>query len=171
MGSNPFAWSFRAQFLTASAICFALVGFAIFSQLQWGLEPCPLCIFQRVSFIALGIVLLVGGLAAPRGAGWRRGWGMLALLAAAVGAVIAGRHTWLQLNPPEVPACGPPFEFLRDTLSTTSLIRRVMTGTGDCGNVDWTFLGLSMPAWSLLWFVLLAVWALYAAFRRRSRRN
>ena len=159
MGSNPFAWSFRAQFLTASAICFALVGFAIFSQLQWGLEPCPLCIFQRFAFIALGIVLLAGGLAAPRSTGWRRG------------AVIAGRHTWLQLNPPEVPACGPPFEFLRDTLSTTSLIRRVMTGTGDCGNVDWTFLGLSMPAWSLLWFVLLAVWALYAAFRRRSRRN
>ena len=60
---------------------------------------------------------------------------------------------------------------MRETMSTTGVIRKVLTGTGDCSAVDWSFLGLSMPAWSLLWFVLLAVWALYAAFRRRSRRN
>ena len=172
MGINPFAWSFRAQFLVAGAVCFALVGFAIFSQLQWGLEPCPLCIFQRFAFIGLGAVLVAGGLAAPGRPGWRRVWGLLAFAAAAIGIAIAGRHTWLQLNPPDVPACGPPYEFLRDTLSTSSLIRRVMTGTGDCGNVDWTFLGLSMPAWSLFWFIALALWALYAAFRpRRAHRN
>jgi len=172
MGINPFAWSFRVQFLVAGAVCFALVGFAIFSQLQWGLEPCPLCIFQRFAFIGLGAVLVAGGLAAPARPGWRKAWGLLALAAAAIGIAIAGRHTWLQLNPPDVPACGPPYEFLRDTLSTSSLIRRVMTGTGDCGNVDWTFLGLSMPAWSLFWFTALASWALYAAFRpRRARRN
>lgn len=171
MRINPFAWSFRAQFLLGGAICFALVGFAIFSQLQWHLEPCPLCIFQRFAFIGLGAVFVLGGLFAPVRAGWRRVWAVLALAAAGVGITIAGRHTWLQISPPDIPACGPPYEFLRDTLSTTNLIRRVMSGSGDCGLVDWTFAGLSMPAWSLVWFVLLALWGLYAGLRRRSRRG
>ncbi|WP_149196016.1 disulfide bond formation protein B [Luteimonas suaedae] len=168
MQPNPFRWSFRGQLLAGAAICAALIGFAIFSQLQWGLEPCPLCIFQRIAFAALGIVLLLGALHAPRGRAGRGAYGVLGFAAAAVGIGIAGRHTWIQLFPPEIPACGPPLDFLRETMSTTSLIRKVLTGTGDCGNVDWTFLGLSMPAWSLVWFVLLGGWALYAGFRRRA---
>ncbi|MDH5822816.1 disulfide bond formation protein B [Luteimonas sp. RD2P54] len=167
MQTNPSRWSFRARFLIAAAACAALIGFAIFSQLQWGLEPCPLCIFQRLAFATLGLVLLVGGLHAPRGAAGRRVYGGLAAIAAAVGIGIAGRHTWIQLFPPEIPACGPPLDFMRQTMSTGSLVRKVLTGTGDCGLVDWTFLGLSMPAWSLVWFVLLGAWALHAAFQRR----
>ena len=165
MSMNPFRWSFRTRMLAASVACFSLIGFAVFSQLQWGLDPCPLCIFQRIAFAALGVVLLAAGLHAPRVAWGRRGWSLLSLVAAGVGASIAGRHVWIQLFPPPVPACGPPLDFLRETLSTGHLIRRVLTGTGDCGIVDWTFLGLSMPAWSLLWFILLAAWALHAGFR------
>lgn len=166
MNANLFRWPFRMQCLLGAAVSLALVGFAIFSQLQWGLEPCPLCIFQRFAFLGLGAVFVLGALLPTLQAGWRYAWMLLALAAAGIGISIAGRHTWLQLHPPEIPACGPPYEFLRETLSTTSLIRRVMSGSGDCGLVDWTFLGLSMPAWSLAWFVLLGAWALYAAFRR-----
>lgn len=168
MSMNPFRWSFRAQLLAASAVCFALIGFAVFSQLQWGLDPCPLCIFQRLAFTALGVVLLLAGLHAPRGRGGRAAWGVLGCAAAAVGMGIAGRHVWMQLFPPEIPACGPPLDFMRQTMSAGSLVRKVLTGTGDCGLVDWTFLGLSMPAWSLVWFVLLGGWALWAGFRRRE---
>jgi disulfide bond formation protein DsbB len=163
---NPLRWSFRTHFLSAAAVCFALIGFAIYTQFAWGLEPCPLCIFQRIAFAALGTVLLLGGLFAPRGTGGRRAWGVLAFAAAAVGAGIAARHVWIQLNPPPVPSCGAPLSFLRETMDTPTLIQKVLTGTGDCGTVDWTFLGLSMPAWSLVWFVLLAAFALHAAFRR-----
>ena len=85
MTSNPFRWSFRAQCLSGFAICAALIGFAIYSQLQWGLEPCPLCIFQRIAFAALGLVFLVAGLHAPRGATGRGIYGGLGFLAAAVG--------------------------------------------------------------------------------------
>ena len=152
--------------LSAAGACFTLIGFAIYTQLSWGLEPCPLCIFQRIAFAALGLVLLLAGLHAPRGAGGRRAWGLLALAAAAVGIGVAGRHVWLQLFPPPIPVCGAPFAFMRETMDTHSLIRQVLTGTGDCGAIDWTFLGLSMPWWSLAWFVLLAAWALLAAFRR-----
>lgn len=164
---NPFLWTFRRQFLLGAVACFALIGFAVFSQLQWGLEPCPLCIFQRIAFAALGLVLLVGGVHAPRARAGRWIYGLLGWIAAGVGIGIAARHLWLQLNPPPVPACGPPLDFLRDTLSTGNLIRQVLRGTGDCGTVDWTFLGLSMPGWSLVWFILIFVWIGYAAFLRR----
>src|SRR5699024_5789620 len=104
MRMNPYRWSFRTRMLTAAVACFALIGFAVFAQGYWGLEPCPLCIFQRIAFAALGAVLLVAGLHAPRAARGRRAWSLLTLAAAAVGAGIAGRHVWIQLFPPPVPA-------------------------------------------------------------------
>ena len=166
MSKNTPRSRFRIQMLVAAAICFALVGFAIFSQLQWGLDPCPLCIFQRLAFVGLGVVLLAAGVFAPRAPWGRRVWSLLVTVAAGSGIAISARHVWLQLFPPPIPACGPPLDFLRDTLSTGHLIRRVLTGTGDCGTMDWSFLGLSMPMWALAWFVLLGAWALYAGFSR-----
>ncbi|TWI00913.1 disulfide bond formation protein DsbB [Luteimonas cucumeris] len=159
--------SFRSACLAGFAVCAALIAFALYSQFHMGLEPCPLCIFQRVAFAALGIVFLVGGLHAPRSAGGRRGYGVLALLAAGVGMAIAGRHVWLtHLPADQVPSCGPPLAFMMETNAFTDVVRKVLTGSGECAKVDWSFLGLSMPAWSLLWFVLLACWALWASFRR-----
>lgn len=160
--------SFRSAYLLGFLACAALIGFALFSQFQWGLQPCPLCIFQRIAFAALGLVFLIGALHSPKGAGGRRAYGLLAFIAAAVGIGIAGRHVWLtHLPPDQVPHCGPPLEFMMETNALTDVIRKVLTGSGECAKVDWTFLGLSMPAWSLTWFVLLALWALWAAFRRR----
>ncbi|KPN19806.1 disulfide bond formation protein B [Xanthomonas sp. Mitacek01] len=164
---NPVRWSFRTLMLGGAVACFALIGFAIYSQLQWGLEPCPLCIFQRLAFAALGLVLLVAGIHAPRGRGGRTTYGLLGFAAAAVGVGIAGRHVWLQMHPPGFATCGAPFAFMRETMDTPTLIQKVLTGSGDCGTVDWTFLGLSMPAWSLVWFLLLAAVALFAGLRTR----
>ena len=169
MSPNPLRWSFRSQCLAGFVACAALIGFAIYSQFAWGLEPCPLCIFQRIAFAALGLVFLLAGLHAPRAAAARRFYGVLGFLAAATGMAIAGRHVWIQLNPPDIPACGPPLSFMRETMSTGNVIRKVLTGSGDCGTVDWSFLGLSMPAWSLAWFVLLGVFALACGFASRGR--
>lgn len=169
MNSNPLRWSFRARFLLGAAVCAALLGFAIYAQLRGGLVPCPLCIFQRIAFAALGVVFLIGALHAPRAALGRRIYGLLAVLAAAVGIAIAGRHVWIQHLPPDqVPSCGPGLDYMREMMPMTSLIRKVLTGSGECARVDWTFLGMSMPEWSLVWFVLLALWAGMAAFGRRS---
>jgi protein dithiol:quinone oxidoreductase len=132
------------------------------------LEPCPLCIFQRIAFFSLGIVFLLGALHGPAKAGWRRVYGVLALIAAGAGILVAGRHVWItHLPADQVPSCGAPFEFMRQTMGPLKLIQKVMTGSGECAKVDWTFLGLSMPAWSLIWLIALAVWAGYAAFRKR----
>lgn len=163
--TNPLRWSFRAQCLAGFAVCALLLGYAVFLQFHDHLEPCPLCIFQRVAFAALGLVLLLAGLHAPRGAGGRRAWGVLALLAAAAGVGIAGRHVWLQHLPADqVPMCGPGLAFLTEAMPLSSVIRTVLTGSGECAKVDWTFLGLSMPEWSLLWFVLLAAWIVSTMF-------
>jgi len=160
--------SFRTLFLLGFAACAGLLAYAIYLQLHAGLEPCPLCIFQRVAFAALGLVFLVGGLHAPRGAAARRVYGAFGLLATLAGVAVAGNHVRLQHLPPEqVPSCGPGLDYLMESMPVTGVIRKVMTGSGECANVDWSFIGLSMPAWSLLWFVGLGVLVGYAAFRRR----
>ena len=160
--------SFRTLFLLGFAACAGLLAYAIYLQMYAGLEPCPLCIFQRVAFAALGRVFLVGGLHAPRGAAGRRGYGALGLLAALAGVAVAGNHVRLQHLPPDqVPSCGPGLDYMMEAMPVTGVIRKVMTGSGECANVDWSFLGLSMPAWSLLWFIGLGVLVGYAAYRRR----
>lgn len=168
MTANSFHWSFRAQCLLGFATCCALLGFALYTQFHGGLLPCPLCIFQRVAFAALAAVFLVAGLHAPVGRGGRATYGVLAVLTAAIGALIAARHVWLQHLPADqVPACGPGLDWMLETMPVAGVVRQVLTGAGECANVDWSLLGLSMPAWSLLWFLLLGLWAACAAFRRR----
>ena len=167
---NPFRTSFRIQFLLGFLACAALLGYAFHTQFRDvnPLDPCPLCIFQRIAFFSLGGVFLLGALHGPVKAGWKRVYGVLALIAAGAGIAVAGRHVWItHLPADQVPSCGAPFEFMRQSMGTMKLIQKVMTGSGECAKVDWTFLGMSMPAWSLIWLVVLALWAGYAAFRRR----
>jgi len=168
MNDKAAASNFRLRFLLGFVACAALIGFALYSQNAWGLNPCPLCIFQRIAFGVLGIVFLLGGLFAPRGITGRRAWGVLALIPALAGVGIAGRHVYLtHLPPDQVPSCGPPLDFMMEASPLADVVKQVLTGSGECAKVDWTFLGLSMPAWALLWFVLLTLWIGLAAFRRR----
>lgn len=168
MNDKASASAFRLRFLLGFVACAALIGFALYSQKAWGLNPCPLCIFQRIAFGVLGIVFLLGGLFAPRGVTGRRVWGMLALIPALAGIGIAGRHVYLtHLPPDQVPSCGPPLDFMMEASPLADVVKQVLTGSGECAKVDWAFLGLSMPAWALLWFVLLTAWIGLAAFRRR----
>jgi len=170
MSLNVWRGSFRAQFALGAAVCAALLAYAFYTQLRGvnPLEPCPLCIFQRIAFMALGLVFLIGALHAPQAIVGRRIYGVLTLVAAGVGIAISGRHVWLQHLPPDqVPACGPGLDYMLDAMPFTGVIRKVLTGSGECAKVDWSFLGLSMPEWSLICFVSLALWAGYAAFKRR----
>ena len=152
-------WNFRAQCLLGFAACAALLGFALYTQLLGGLVPCPLCIFQRIAFTATGLVFLVAGLHAPRNVTAQRGYAILALIAAAIGTGIAGRHVWIQHLPPDqVPSCGPGLDYLRELMPLTSVIRKVLTGSGECAKVDWTLLGLSMAIRRMGGFSAAAIW-------------
>lgn len=165
---NPFRWPFRAQFATGLAVCVALYSYALYSQFAGGFEPCPLCIFQRIAVIVLGILFLVGALHAPAGATGRRVYGLLVLFAAAAGAAISTYHLWVQHQPPDpMASCSPGWNYMIENFPISKALKMAFTGHADCAEVNWTFLGLSMPFWTLVAFVLLGAGAAYAGFRHR----
>ncbi len=140
--------------------------FALWLQHYRFLDPCPLCIFQRVAMMSIGFVALLAFLHGPGQTG-RRIYAGVTLLAAAGGVVVAGRHVWLQHLPPEdVPACGPGLDYWMETFPLRDVVAKVFKGSGECAVVDWTFLGLSLPTWTLLAFVGLGVVALWQLLRR-----
>jgi disulfide bond formation protein DsbB len=169
MNLNPFAWSFRVQMLFGFLVCVALLAYAVFAQYGQLFEPCPLCIFQRVAIAAVGLVGLMGAMHNPRGRFGRTAYGLLAFVTAAIGAGIAGRHVWLQHLPADqVPACGPGLSYMVQIMpSYLDVVKKVLQGSGECAEVNWTLWGFSMPEWTLLCFVLLGVGALVAGIRKR----
>lgn len=169
--SAVFAWSARRWCLIAGGFCVFMLAFALFLQYVMALAPCPLCIFQRVAVLAALVPLLVGALHNPRGAGGVV-YGALALVGAGIGAFIAGRHVWLQSLPPsEVPSCGPGLGYMMEMLPLSNVISTVLSGSGECAEIDAAFLGISLPGWTLVGFVGLALMtlALMAASLRRHR--
>lgn len=140
--------------------CAGLMAYALYAQHMLGLEPCPLCIFQRVAVIALGAVFLLAAAHRAGNAG-RRAYSVLLGLVALAGIGVAGRHVWLTTLPPErVPACGPGLDFMLESFPLRDALAMVLSGSGECASVDWTFLGLTMPAWVLIALVCLGVWGI-----------
>ncbi len=146
----------------------ALLGYALYSEHVLGLAPCPLCVFQRLGVILTGFVFLAAGLWGPRTAVGR------ALVCACLGVAafgtlaIAARHVWLQNLPEdEVPACGAGLDFMLDTLPLKQVLSQVFTGSGECAEVSWRFLGLTMPSWVALSMGLIGFVGLWNNLRRR----
>lgn len=133
--------------------CALLLAYGYYLQFVEYLDPCPLCIFQRVGLFALGLVFLAAAVHNPSGWGARAYAAAIGLVALA-GAAIAGRHVWIQSLPPDqVPACGPGLDYILESFPLAEAIQVVLRGSGDCATIDWSFLGLSIPAWTLAWFV------------------
>ncbi len=148
----------RVLNLAGFLCCAGLMGFALYAQHVLLLDPCPLCVLQRVAVISIGVVFLVAALHDPSGWGGRVYVALLAIVAAA-GAGIAGWHVRLQNLPPdEVPSCGPGLNYMLENFPLGDALRMVFKGSGECADVVWQFLGLSMPGW-----VLIAVTGLGAA--------
>jgi protein dithiol:quinone oxidoreductase len=159
----------RVIFAVLFLACASLLGYGYYLQYFKDLEPCPLCIFQRVCYALLGLIALVAMLhnAGRRGT---RAYAVLSGIPAIAGLVFAGRQTWLQHLPPDqVPACGPGLEYWMKTLPIADTIKKVFRGTGECAKVDWTFLGLSIAEWSVLCFAGFLVAAAIAWFRAGDR--
>jgi disulfide bond formation protein DsbB len=149
--------------------CVALMGYALYAQHVLELSPCPLCIFQRVAVISVGVLFLIAALHNPSGKG-ATGYGVLVSLAALIGIGISARHIWIQAQPPgSVAACGADLDYLLDILPLTEVINKVLFGSGECGKVDWTLLGLSMPWWVLISLVVLGAWAVLVNIVARAK--
>lgn len=150
----------RPLFFAGFLVCAALLATALVMQHVLGLEPCPLCIFQRVLVIALGGVMLVAALHDPGLVG-RRIYGVLIAVLGVLGLVVAGRHVWLQNLPADqVPECGPGLEYMLEAFPLTEALSLVFRGSGECAEVQWVFLGLTIPGWTLVAFAGFTVFGL-----------
>jgi protein dithiol:quinone oxidoreductase len=136
--------------------CAGLLAFAYYSQYQLGLEPCPLCIFQRIGVAAIGLLFLFAALLNPG----RRGavaWGALIAVAVIATLLVATRHIWIQHQP----------EYMMKIFSVGEVVRKVLTGSGECAKVTWQFLALSMPTWVLISALGLGALNVWNNFLRR----
>jgi disulfide bond formation protein DsbB len=151
-----------------SAACLGLLGFGLYVQYVLGEEPCPLCIFQRVAYMGLAVLFAAAALHGPGRAG-ATVHGVLQGLTAAGGAAIAARHVWIQSLPPDrIPECGPGLAYMVERMPFVQMLEKVLRGSGECANAAWSFLGLSMAGWSLLWFLAFGIYAAALAVRARQ---
>ena len=160
----------RLWFFLVAVVCACLLGFALYKQHMDFVDPCPMCVFQRLVFIGIGSIALLAAIHGPRAAG-RWVYGTLIVIGALAGAAIAGRHLWLQNLPPDqVPDCGAGLNYMLQTMPLTKVLSEVFTGSGECAEVLWTFLGLSMPGWTLLWYIAIAIGTIFILFKTNTRK-
>jgi disulfide bond formation protein DsbB len=134
-----------------------MLGYALYAQYHLGLEPCPLCIFQRVAIIAMGLVFLAAALQHPR-AGGRYVYAALIVLSALTTVGLAIRHLYIQSQPPgSIPSCGAPLQVMLKYSPLAEVIGKVLKGGGECSLVNWSFAGLAMPAWVLIAALVLGI--------------
>ncbi len=148
--------------------CAGLLGFGYFLQFVEHIEPCPLCIIQRVLFFAAGISGLLAALHNPKCLGTRV-YALLTGIFAIAGAGVATRQVWLQHLPPDqVPECGPGLSYMLEQFSVSDTILKVFKGSGECAEVTWTFLSLSIAEWALAAFAVLLIVAGLNFIRARA---
>jgi len=155
----------RWLFSCVALMCGGLLAVAWYMELVMGLEPCPLCVLQRWAMMATGAVALLFAVVNPRGWGVRAGGAGMAVFSL-TGLALAWRQVWLQSLPvDEVPPCGPGFDYLRDTFPLMEVLQMAVVGSGDCAEVDWQFLGLSIAGWTWIFFAVMAIAAVYLVIR------
>ena len=155
----------RQWFALGAAACAGLLGFGYYLQFAQHLEPCPLCILQRLAFMAFGLTFLVGAVIGSGRTGTRIVAG-LGLLFAGLGAGVAGRQVWLQSLPADqVPACGPGLDYMVGNFPLLKTLSMILRGSGECAENAWQFLGLGIAAWALVWFTLLGALSIHLLLR------
>lgn len=153
-------------YTTLAVVSLGLIAIALLLQHVVGLDPCPLCIFQRIAYFMVALFALIAAALSPRATS--RWFGGLVLLSALMGAGIAGWHVRLQMNPQGM-SCGPGLATMLENFPLTEVLPKVFRGSGDCSESAWTLLGLTVADWSLLWFIILSAATLYIMFARRFR--
>jgi disulfide bond formation protein DsbB len=155
----------RIGYLLGFFVCVGLMGYALYLQYVEGIEPCPLCILQRICVTVMGVVFLIAAFHNPGRAG-AGVYALLQLLIGGAGAAIAARQVWLQSLPKDqVPACGMGLDYMLETLPFTDVLRNVLEGSGECAEKGWELLHLSIAGWTLVFFIAMIA-ASFALIRR-----
>ncbi|EAT11232.1 disulfide bond formation protein B [Bermanella marisrubri] len=149
--------------------CVGLLGSAYYFEYVMFLDPCPLCIMQRIAVLIVGIGALGAVFWHSKFAAWTGS--IVMTLGSALGIFVAGRHVWIQSLPADqVPTCGPSLDYMVDTLPWADVLAVMLRGNGNCAEGVWSFLGLSMPAWVLVWMIgfgLISAYFLVMAYRAK----
>jgi len=141
----------------------SLLGYALYNQYVGFVDPCPLCIFQRLAFLWMGFFALLAFVHNPAQTG-SRVYAWIVMPGAVFGMAVAGRHIWLQNLPPgEVPECGPGLNYMLENFPLMEVLSSVLKGSGSCAEVQWQFIGMSMPMWTLIWYTLLGLVTIFIA--------
>lgn len=159
----------RTLYVLGFICCCLLIGVALFFQFVMNLEPCPLCILQRLAFVAIGLVCLLAAIHNPQKTG-NRIYGALVSLSALGGLSISLRHSWLQRHPPEFVECGAGLDYWLETLPVGEILHKVLTGSGECSDVVWRFMGLSIPEWTAIMYFGFVLFGLRQVFYRSLER-
>jgi len=151
----------KTGYLLGFISCFLIVALALVIQTQYNLEPCPLCISQRIIFMSLGVLFLIAAFIPPKMMLTKVFTG-LQVLTALGGAGVAIRHWYLQANRESMIAdCGVGFDYMFENFPLEKALKLVFRGTGDCAAIDWTFLGLTLPQLGLISFIAIGLYAIY----------
>lgn len=157
----------RWLYLAGALSIAGLLGFAIFLQKILHEDPCPLCMVQRYTFLMMLVLFAIAALHHPQKTGVRI-YSSLIFLFSLAGIGVSSRHIWLQHLPKDqVPACGPGLDYMLDNFPMAEVLKELVHGSGECAARGWSFLGLNIPEWALLWFALLGIWAVLIAFRKQ----
>jgi len=157
----------RFGLAAGAMVCAILLGYGFYLQYHDGQDPCPLCLVQRGFYFALLFLFALAALHGPGKAGMV-GYGLAGLVFALGGAATAGRQVWLQHLPADqVPVCGPDLYYMLDNFPMAKVITNLFRGSGQCAEVTWRFLGLSIAEWSLAWFVVFVLLCVWAMLKRR----
>jgi protein dithiol:quinone oxidoreductase len=166
------AMTFSPRLLFAAIVVASvgLVAFAVYYlQGELGLEPCPMCVLSRVTFLSIALACLVAAIHGPRpGSTALKAYGLVIAILAAVGVGISARHSWTQHHPPQFASCGADLEFLLGNLPLAQSLPKIFQGSGSCSVIEWSFLGLTIPEWAGVWFFGIFVVVLWLAFRRKG---
>lgn len=166
LGQNPRAVSF-GLFLAAAVG----MAYAMFLQHGLGLEPCPMCILQRVGLMVMGAFSLLSALINPKKLAVKLMLWLGSFLGIAWAFGVALRHVWLQKFPDPMASCGAGFDFWLETMPMTDILQLILSGSADCGVIDWTFMGLSIPMQSGIFFgvlILVHLWLVRLLLKSRT---
>jgi protein dithiol:quinone oxidoreductase len=154
----------RLANLAGVCVCTGLLGFAYFAQYHLHLEPCPLCILQRLGVLLTAVAFLIAAIHGPRrGGAGRPLYGIAVVLASLLTIAVAARQLYIQSLPPgSIPDCGAPLQIMLKFMSPGEVLGKVLAGSGECAKVDWRLLGLAMPAWVVISSVALGAFGLWA---------
>ncbi|MEM1229588.1 MAG: disulfide bond formation protein B [Pseudomonadota bacterium] len=144
-------WALAVVLCGAGALVIALImehGFAM--------APCPLCLMQRIWIFFAALMAYASLIHNPR----LGIYPLLTIACAAIGAYFSFKQLHLQSLPADqVPACGPDLQYMFEVFPLAEVIGAMTQGTGDCAKVSFRFLGLTLPGWSLVTYLVLALGA------------